>query len=124
MGLIQKLLLGGKLKVRTLIHVLDEFDERITKLEEGSSDEEPITPSKRDISISVTDGTNPVQGAAVTIGEIEGVTGSAGGCTLKDVEDGEQTIIVEGTGIEKYTGTITVSSENTSFTITVTPESS
>ena len=120
MGLIQKLLLGGKLKVRTLIHVLDEFDERITKLEEGSSDEEPKTPSKRDISISVTDGTNAIKGATVTIGSKTGTTGDAGGCTIKDVEEGSVSVEVAAEGFTTKTETITVDATHTSFTISLT----
>lgn len=123
MGFIQKLLLGGKLKVRTLIHVLDEFDERITKLEEGSSDEEPKTPSKRDLSFTVNDGTNAIKGATVTIGSKTGTTGDAGGCTIKDVEEGTVSVEVAATGYTTKTESIVVDSTHTAFTISLVASS-
>lgn len=74
----------------------------------------------RDISVNITDGTNPVKGATVSIGTITGTTGNAGGCTLKNVTDGEQTINVTAFGFEDKTSTITVSEDNTSFNIALT----
>lgn len=83
---------------------------------------EPVVeqPTTRNISITVNDGTDAVEGAAVAIGQITGTTGSAGGCTLQAVADGEQTITVTAEGFEEYSDTITVSSEDTSFTISLT----
>ena len=78
------------------------------------------TPVTRDISITVDDGTDAVEGATVAIGDITGTTGSAGGCTLQGVADGEQTISVTVTGFDDYSGTITVSENDTSFTISLT----
>lgn len=76
---------------------------------------------KRDISVNVTDGTNPIKGASVSIGTITSTTGNAGGCTLKDVTDGSNSITVTAIGYTDKTSTITVSEDNTSFTITLTP---
>ena len=91
---------------------------------EGSDDDPEPTPepapSERDISISVTDGSDPVKGVTVAIGSISGTTGDAGGCTLKSVADGEQTITATKEGFDEYSDTITVSSESTSFTIVLT----
>lgn len=75
----------------------------------------------RNISFTVSDGTNPVQSACVTIGSTQNRTGSAGGCTLQNIADGEQTVTVTADGFEDYTDTITVSEDSTSFTITLTP---
>lgn len=77
-------------------------------------------PSTRDISITVNDGTDPVKSASVAIGQITGTTGNAGGCTLQGVADGEQTITVTADGFEEYSNTITVGSDSTSFTISLT----
>ena len=92
------------------------------EIEGDSSEEEIESPAAttRNISITVNDGTDAVEGASVAIGQITGTTGSAGGCTLQNVADGEQTITVTAEGFENYSGTITVSSENTSFTISLT----
>ena len=78
--------------------------------------------SIHNISFTINDGTDPIEGATVAIGENSGTTGSAGGCTLQDVADGEQTVTVTKTGYVTKEETITVSSENTSFTISLTAE--
>lgn len=85
---------------------------------EESQDDVPLEKS-RNISITVNDGTDPVEGATVSIGEINGTTGSAGGCTLQNVADGEQSISVIAEGYTSKTETITVSEDNTSFTISL-----
>ena len=69
------------------------------------------------ISVSVNDGTDPVQHASVSIGEIQSTTGSAGGCTLQSITIGEQTIIVTAEGFESYSETIEVTLENNEFEI-------
>lgn len=73
-----------------------------------------------DISITVNDGTDPVQGATVVVGETSKTTGSAGGCTINGVTIGEHEITVTKTGFEDYSDTITVDTNNTTFTITLT----
>ena len=78
----------------------------------------------RDISITVTDGTDPVQGASVVLGDATKTTGSAGGCTVNDVTDGKHAITVTKSGFEDYSGYVTVNLEQTSFTIELTPEES
>lgn len=74
------------------------------------------------ISITVTDGTDPVQGATVVLGENTKTTGSAGGCTINSVPIGTHTITVTKTGFEDYSGTIAVDADYTSFTIVLTEE--
>ena len=90
--------------------------------EAGSHAAEPVVeqPTTRNISITVNDGTDAVEGASVAIGQITGTTGSAGGCTLQAVADGEQTVTVTAEGFENYSDTITVSGDSTSFTISLT----
>lgn len=85
-------------------------------------------PEKRNISVSVTDGTNPVSGASVSLtknSEIiaSSTTGSAGGCTLSNVEDGSYTITVTKDGFVDYTDTVVTSSDNASLTIELTATS-
>lgn len=81
-----------------------------------------MNPETVNISISVKDDQDsPVNGATVSIDEISSTTGSAGGCTLSNVPTGIQTITVTKEGYDEYSDSITVSSENTSFDITLTP---
>ena len=76
----------------------------------------------RTINFIINDGTNAIDGATVTIGSNSSTTGSAGGCTLNNISDGEQTVTVTKAGYVTKTETITVSSSNTSFTISLTEE--
>ena len=101
--------------------------ERLRAQADGSDTPEPTptpdpepTPTTHNLNFIVTDGSNPIQGATVTIGEITGTTGSAGGCTLSGVTGGEQTVTVSADGFEAYSDTITVDSEHLSFTISLT----
>ena len=68
----------------------------------------------------MNDGTGSVEGATVAIGDVTGTTGSAGGCSLQNIPDGEQIVTVTKEGYTDYTGTITVSENNTSFTVSLT----
>ena len=68
----------------------------------------------------MNDGNNPVENATVAIGDVTGTTGSAGGCSLQNIPDGEQTVTVTKEGYKDYTSTITVSEESTSFTVSLT----
>ena len=73
-------------------------------------------------SFTVTDGTDPVQSATVTIdGDSEGAktTGSSGGCSAT-LEEGNHVVVVSKEGYETTTKTITVDESHTSFTITLT----
>ena len=76
-----------------------------------------------DISVTVTDGTDPVAGAIVTIGtqSCANGTGSGGGCTVKDVAIGEGVAVsVTCEGYEEYTATEDITAETTTLTIAVT----
>ena len=81
------------------------------------------TAPTHDISITVTDGENPVQGATVVIEGTSKTTGSAGGCTVNGVPIGDHTITDKKTGFEDYSDTITVDADYTSFTIILEEES-
>ena len=88
------------------------------------SEGNPETP-KRNISVSISDGTDPVSGATVTLSKNDdvvatGTTGSAGGCTLSNVEDGSYTIKVVKDGFVDYTDTVTTSEDNASIVIELT----
>lgn len=80
------------------------------------------TVTTRDISFTINDGTNAIDGASVVIGETTKTTGSAGGCTFNDIADGEHTVEISATGFTTKTETITVSADNTSFTISLVTE--
>lgn len=78
----------------------------------------------RSISVNVTDGTDAVSGAKVVFDDDADntkTTGSAGGCTA-NLTDGEHTIAVSADGYTTYTNTITVSEDNTAFSIVLTAE--
>ena len=129
-----RIIKGRQLNPFATAKVLQEHEDRLNALEGNSSessgsdsnssnpldDTNTETPTTRDISISVDDGTDAVEGATVHIGTISSTTGSLGGCTLKGVADGEQTIEVTADGFGDYEDTITVSESNTSFTISLT----
>lgn len=85
--------------------------------EDAPKEEEPVV---RNLSITVNDGKAPVSGATVSIGDVTGNTGSAGGCSLNGIPDGETTITVSKYGYKDYSGTIVVSEDNTDFTISLT----
>lgn len=77
---------------------------------------------KRSVSITVTDGTDPIQGATVVIDDDEAhakTTGSAGGCSCSLV-DGEHSISVSKEDYTTYEDDITVAYDETSFTVTLT----
>ena len=78
--------------------------------------------TKYDLSFTINDGTTGINGATVTIGDVTGTTGSSGGCTLKDIPAGTQSVTVTKTGYVTKTETITVDTDHTSFTISLTSE--
>ena len=111
---------GAKLKPFATVKVLQEHEDRIAALEKGddpSPDPEPVT---RDLSFTINDGTDPIEGATVTIGAKTGTTGAAGGCTIKDVEEGSVSVEVAKEGYTTKTETISVDESHTSFTISLT----
>lgn len=116
-----RIIKGRQLLPFATAKVLQDHEDRIKALEEGdsSSDETPVT---RTISFTITDGTNNVDGATVVIGDVTKTTGSAGGCTFNDIADGSVSVEVSKTGYVTKTETITVSADNTAFTITLVAE--
>ena len=81
-----------------------------------------VIPEIRNINFIINEGTNAIQGASVTIGEITRTTGSQGGCTLQNVTDGENSVTVTAEGYTSKTETITVSENETTFTISLEAE--
>ena len=87
--------------------------------------EEPaIEPEKVDISVTVTDGKDPIESVSVTLTANEstvstGNTGSAGGCTLSNVPLGSYIVTASKTGYTEYTDTLTVTKETTTLAITM-----
>ena len=80
-------------------------------------------PETVNINVTVTDGTDPVEGAIVTVGgkSCSNGTGSAGGCTISGVSIGEGVnVSVTCEGYVDYTDTINVTSSTTSLSITLT----
>ena len=75
------------------------------------------------IGFTVKDGNDdPVEGAVVNVTASKtGTTGSAGGCTIHSVLQGEYNIRVVAEGYEDYTDTIQVDESNTMFNVVLTP---
>lgn len=91
---------------------------------ELNEDTQVATPV-RNISVTIKDGSdNAIQGATVTIGNTEKTTGSAGGCSFTDIEDGTHEVSVTKEGYEDASQEITVSSNNVSFEIILDEASS
>lgn len=123
-----------KLKIirgRTLLpfptaKVLQDHEDRIAALESAAGVDSPQEDNQqstlRDISVTINDGTDPIEGATVTVGAKTGTTGSAGGCTIKDVTEGTVSVEVSATGYVTKTETVTVDSTHTSFTISLVAE--
>lgn len=83
------------------------------------------TTTKRTISVSVTDGTDPVKGASVVLTKgvtevASSTTGDAGGCTLQNVEDDTYTLTVSKEGFTEYSASVTTSENNTSLSVELT----
>lgn len=80
-----------------------------------------------DIKVCVkdTDG-NPIKDAEVELtgdnNTYSGTTGTAGGCTLRDVEFGEYDYTVSGEGYESDEGTLTVTAASTTWNIILSEE--
>ena len=81
--------------------------------------EEETTPTTQDISFTINDGTDPIQGASVVIGSETKTTGSIGGCSFTGIEEGTVSVEVSKEGYTTKTESITVDSEHTSFTISL-----
>ena len=116
-----KIIRGRQLNPFATAKVLQDHEDRLKALEGNGASED--TPTTRDLSFTINDGTNPVEGATVSIGSKTGTTDSNGGCTINGVEDGSQSVEVSATGYTTKTETITVDSTHTSFTISLTAES-
>ena len=74
-------------------------------------------PKIADISVNVSDGTNPISGATVTIGADSETTDETGEAVFESVYEGSQTVTVTKTGYADKTSTINVDDSHTSFTI-------
>ena len=71
------------------------------------------------IHITVTDGTNAVEGASVTFGDVSRTTGSQGGANIYNITAGSYTLEVTADGFEDYTSTVVVDDdEDVSVTLT------
>lgn len=128
---------GRKLKPFMVAKILQDHEDRLVALEGDSTDsgqeqtgtqEQDNTQQQtttRDLTFTVNDGTDPIQGATVTIGTKTGTTGSAGGCSINGVEEGTNiSVEVSKEGYTTKTETITVDSTHTSFTISLVAVSS
>lgn len=100
----------------------ERFNYIMEKIASSSDDEEESSPSTQDINFTITDGTNPINGATVKISSTTKTTDAQGECTFNDITEGDVSVEISKTGYITKTETITVSSNNTSFTITLISE--
>lgn len=84
----------------------------------ATNDDETV-PVTRNISFTINDGTNPIEGASVKIGTKTKTTGSAGGCTFNDIKEGTVSVEVSKEGYTTKTESITIDETHTSFTISL-----
>lgn len=77
-------------------------------------------PEKQNISITVKTGDTPIQGAKVTIGKVTKTTGSQGGCSFTNIEEGDHKVTIKKDNFQDKTQTITVDDDHTSFNISIT----
>ena len=73
-----------------------------------------LLPAKTmgNIAVNVTDGTNAISGATVSLTEtITGTTDENGDVSFEDVEFGDYTLTVEKTGYADYTDSLTVTGD-------------
>ena len=78
-----------------------------------------LPATKRDITVTITDGTNPIEGASVTIEGTTETTDSDGEADF-ELYDGLQTATVTATGYLDATETFDISEHDTGFTIELT----
>lgn len=90
-----------------------------TKTFSKTTENEPQATT-RSIHIDVDDGADGIEGASVVIGETTKTTGSAGGCNFTGLTDGKHNVTVTADGYTEKTEEITVSENNTTFTISLT----
>lgn len=81
------------------------------------------------MTVSVTDGTDAIEGVVVTLTKgnkeystSDSGTGAAGGATIKNVPYGTYNVTATKTGYNEYTGTYTVNESNHSIAISLTEE--
>ena len=77
-------------------------------------------PETRNISINVVDSDNePISEASVAIGDVIRTTGSAGGCSFSDIEDGTVSVTISRDGYFEKTEEIVVDAEHTEFSFSL-----
>ena len=75
----------------------------------------------KDISVTISDGTNPLSFATVNAGGVTGVTDSNGVVRLEDVPRDTTSINVSAVGYEDATESVTIDDTHDTFSIDLTP---
>ncbi|MDO5849305.1 MAG: carboxypeptidase-like regulatory domain-containing protein [Methanobrevibacter sp.] len=88
-----------------------------------------VNPEIIDVTVTVTDGTDPIEGAIVTLTDSENNdyatsdsgTGAAGGATIKNVPYGSYSVAATKNGYNDYesSSNVTVDADNHSISITI-----
>lgn len=78
-----------------------------------------IDPATRDISITVDDGTDPIAGASVVIGQTTKTTNDSGVASFTGVTEGTVSATISKDGYTSKTESLSVDSTHTSFTVSL-----
>lgn len=127
-----RIMKGRKLRPFPTARVIQDHEDRIKALE-GNTDNDTIYDDTslagrvsqlesfftRTLTFTINDGTDPIEGATVSIDGKTGTTGSAGGCSINGVLDGTYEVEVSKDGYVTATESITSSSDTSSFTISL-----
>ena len=89
----------------------------MTKIQQQFHSTLPV--AKRDATVTVSDGTNAISGATVTIGSTDKTSGDDGKATFSNLEYGTYTVSVSKTGYADGTGTLTVDDTHSTLTVTL-----
>ena len=79
-----------------------------------------LPAAERDITVNVTDGTNAVSGATVTIGSTNKTTDAEGKAGFTSIEYGTYNVTVTKEGYQDKTASITVDKTHSNFTVELT----
>lgn len=79
-----------------------------------------LPATAKDITVTISDGTNPIAFANVTAGNVNGVTDATGKVSLEDVPESVTSINVTAIGFEDKTSSVTIDASHTSFNISLT----
>lgn len=122
---------GRKLLPFPTARIIQDHEDRLAALEKGAtSDDDDSEPSNTDapqeqapvtdtLSITVDDGTDPIEGASVVIGSTTQTTDSTGKAEFAEMEYDDYSAEISADGYTTKTETIAFRSNHKSFTVSL-----